>query len=1060
MTATISARFAEALADGGPHTRRDEPARLLGLEQEFAVRDGGGGVIDFGQVLARRPDAGRRLDPADPLAARRASGIVVTADGAEAEAAIPPLALRPGFTFALDRWAELARDEIAAVAPARSCITGYSTHLSVSVGAEPGHADRIARLFATTFAPALLSGDRSSGPADPGLFSRPRHERVEIGFPFLDGPALRAAALLAAGGVAACEAAVDGRIGADALPPAVQVRLVPSVHRYGWYLARDALAGDGRRLRTLAGRRVDAREHADLARGVAAATLGEHAGATDLAPLLGPPVAPVGTAAPAAPRELVALLGPRHRPDGLSLDAVAATWDFAVLRFGTPRTRSGFACVPRPDLAAFFERLDRGELDDLLLAFVDTPPGRRRLEHFAQTTAPGLFDEVRVGPNLTPPERDRAGTATRAFAARSSKRDAAVERLLGGDPADRPGCRPRHPWLLAAAGALGLAAAAGAWAFGGDGGSTASPETTTAAATGPVCGDGLEGPVYPWIRLTERCTPPPGDPTAVRYRVDTTALEVTAVDVASTPRGTAVCVCVDHARRSTDPVTGRPGLSTVLVATSGIPPGALVDLGIDGPGGPWSGRGVAGAEGYAVVEIPIDVPGRFRVERGRYFPGGDPAGPAVDLDLPGLFPDPEIDASDLSSRCDVQVMLDWLADETARKEREVGDAGEGGADAAARRAGEAVVEEAAGLLPIIEVLRGPGTDVSVAGPYSVVASGDRVDLTTPRGPLDLGWTPAGGFHGAWSTAGATPEVAARWFEALPCGAGQLAVGACTGAPGSGGSLPDGEWLVVGVAPRAAIPIGDPDRDWSLRVTVGTREYVAAPDGHGDVGLQATGAPTAARMFVRDDAALLVAPVADLGAIELGTVVEAAAELTVATAGGGQSERFPVGASATAPFGGVLTITPPPVSASAGDASAPAEAADPAQLIAEFVPQLYRALAEHDPDSFAFDHLDPAVVERYGAEQCRSYVTSREHEDGLEVEVRGVGEADIYEYVTDGVSTAVDDVYAVDLTMREAGETTDRTAHIGVGDHGDAHAAGEANPTWFTDCGEPLPPAGG
>lgn len=1018
MIATLSGRFGDAVG------RRSAPRAgvgLVGLEQEYAVRDAHGGRgVDFATVLACRPDAGRRLDPADPLASRRPTGIVLTADGAEAEVAAPPVPLRPGFTAEVDGWAALARSEVAGFVPAGTRVTGYSTHLSVSVG---GPVDEIARLFASTFAPALLLCARDAGAA--GLFARPRSGRVEIGLPFLEGPALRAAALLAAGGVAACAAAAEGVAGDDSLPPRVQARLVPSVHRYGWYVDRAAFrVGSRERLRTATGRRIRPRDHAGMAWDAATAALGDAAGPADLAGGAwlagGVPIGFDPPGPPVAPGELVALLSPRHRPAGLSVDAVAATWDFAVLRFATPGSRAAYACVPRDDLAPFFERLDRGALDALLLAYLAAPPGERRLEHHAQTGAPGLYDEVRIGPNLTPPERSPNGATVPGDEARRAKRDG----LAGGVVpvlAGRGGCRPRVRWYHGMGVGLGLVGAtAGGWVLLRDGGSTAGTPSVSAADAGALaCGEGLEGPDLAWSALTEPCAYAADRP---RYRLDLSALDVTAVEVSGDPGGASVCV--DHSRTSTDPITGRQGLSTILVALGGLPPGAVAELGVTGPGGPWTGRGVADADGRAVVEVPIDVAATFTFVEADYQPDGDLAGAWVGLDLDASIPGRVVDASDLSSRCDVEVMLAALEDGTGDPD-------------VTRAAAEAVVTESAGLLPVLGVLRHPGTDFSIGGAYTVAAADDHLAVTTPDGVLDLHRSGTSGYHGAWVTSGATPGAAARWFEALPCGPGQLALGACAGGDGP---LADGEWAAIAVAPDATLPVGDPAGSWTLRVTVGGREYVTESTDGGTARLRVAGGPSAARSFLRDDTALLLVPLSEVGGPGFGYRVE----LDV----GGDVETFPAaGADAGRVGYGRLDVVAPPGDE---DAAGGAREADPAEVVAAFLPRLFEALGEHG--GFAFDHLHPAAIDRYGADRCQAFVGSRDHPADLEVEVRSVGDPLAYRFELDGLSGTLPGAYPVELVLRTGGDEELRTVHVWLVERdGDPWF-----PLWLTDCGEPVP----
>jgi len=111
---------------------RPESRPVVGVEHEYEVRDGGGRLLDFRQVVDRLP-LGRRLDPGDPHAARGPWGGVVTADGAEAEVVTPPVPVAPGAPAAAVGWARRGRAFLEAALPAGTTLTGYSTHISVAV---------------------------------------------------------------------------------------------------------------------------------------------------------------------------------------------------------------------------------------------------------------------------------------------------------------------------------------------------------------------------------------------------------------------------------------------------------------------------------------------------------------------------------------------------------------------------------------------------------------------------------------------------------------------------------------------------------------------------------------------------------------------------------------------------------------------------------------------------------------------------------------------------------------------------------------------------------------
>ena len=110
-----------------------------------ARRTPGGGRARVPPLVRRRagglpdPAAGRRRTPALP-GPRRPEGpstplqVALTADGREAEIATPPLALERGAPAALDRLLAIERSRLAvAVAPSVDCLTGFSTHVNVSV---------------------------------------------------------------------------------------------------------------------------------------------------------------------------------------------------------------------------------------------------------------------------------------------------------------------------------------------------------------------------------------------------------------------------------------------------------------------------------------------------------------------------------------------------------------------------------------------------------------------------------------------------------------------------------------------------------------------------------------------------------------------------------------------------------------------------------------------------------------------------------------------------------------------------------------------------------------
>ena len=152
----------------------DAAGSLLGVEQEFTVRTHAGWPVDFGDLLPDLVGWGAdALDPSLPGARRCRSGAVLSADGREAEVAIPPVPVRPRFADDTAAWGRAARRELTELLPESFSLSGYSTHLSVSV--DDTRSPAVAGLYTRTFALGLmLLVDRATSP---GLIVRPRPGR-------------------------------------------------------------------------------------------------------------------------------------------------------------------------------------------------------------------------------------------------------------------------------------------------------------------------------------------------------------------------------------------------------------------------------------------------------------------------------------------------------------------------------------------------------------------------------------------------------------------------------------------------------------------------------------------------------------------------------------------------------------------------------------------------------------------------------------------------------------------------------------------------------------------
>lgn len=412
---------------------------LFGVEHEFRVLSDTGGV-DFREVIHDLALGQPNLDPADPNAYRLPSGAAVTCDGAEAEIALPPTPIGPGFAVEVAQRARVERAALLGRLPDGMRLEGCSTHLSVSL--PDVLTKRACQLYATTFAPALmLLMDRRESP---GLLVRPRPGREELGGEYIDGEPLVAAALFAVGSVRACRDAVAADDERRALPPQLSVRVEPALERFGWYVDRTAFGGDlyadGRSaaLRATDGQELTAQAHLEGCWEIAREALEGLAMPEELAvvgnivagvrPLpteraIDDPAAPPLSRAPLPPSPYGSALGARERPS-FEIAPVMVTWDLAVFMIlDRRRTRRAFAAVPGAHLGDFVGDLDSGGLDREIAAYLGGRPRGRRLESRAQTLVPGFFDELGPRLALLPPEFGPDGAPVAAMV--SQRRGAA-----------------------------------------------------------------------------------------------------------------------------------------------------------------------------------------------------------------------------------------------------------------------------------------------------------------------------------------------------------------------------------------------------------------------------------------------------------------------------------------------------------------------------------------------------------------------------------------------------------------------------------------------------------
>lgn len=91
-------------------------------------------------------------------------------------------------------------------------------------------------------------------------------------------------------------------------------------------------------------------------------------------------------------------------------------------------------------------------------------------------------------------------------------------------------------------------------------------------------------------------------------------------------------------------------------------------------------------------------------------------------------------------------------------------------------------------------------------------------------------------------------------------------------------------------------------------------------------------------------------------------------------------------------------------------------------------------------------LHPLVIQRYGADQCRTALAAEAADPTFALEATGVTGPGTWLYTADGASIAVHDVYTIAATVTAIGVVDQRFLHFGWVDGG---------LRWFADCGTPI-----
>ena len=118
---------------------------------------------------------------------------------------------------------------------------------------------------------------------------------------------------------------------------------------------------------------------------------------------------------------------------------------------------------------------------------------------------------------------------------------------------------------------------------------------------------------------------------------------------------------------------------------------------------------------------------------------------------------------------------------------------------------------------------------------------------------------------------------------------------------------------------------------------------------------------------------------------------------------------------------------------------------PKSEVKKFLNELDAAVRSGDVD-LRLARLNPAVIARYGEQQCRDFLAGQQDATRRD-RVKKVGKPESYEYASDKQSATVADALPVQVRATIKGKKGDRNIHL-------ARVNGQL--TYFIDCGQPLP----
>ena len=270
-----------------------------------------------------------------------------------------------------------------------------------------------------------------------------------------------------------------------------------------------------------------------------------------------------------------------------------------------------------------------------------------------------------------------------------------------------------------------------------------------------------------------------------------------------------------------------------------------------------------------------------------------------------------------------------------------------------------------------------------------------------------------------STDAAMPYSWAPLFlhSVFPCGVGQVAFTVC---PAQDAQSDTGAFVVASMEFQTPVPPTPGADAPTIALSAGGHTWTLAP-AQGAWTLQSD-QPTTARAIIYGGSVTFAIPQSEVGTDGF----------TYSVTRSGQAPAFGV-----LPMTGVLRT--PPVLASGGPA--PATTVPPApEDLAGFVDQLSASIAAGD-GGYAFDRLDPLVLQVFGADACHQNLGKPKA--GFSLKYVATGERKAFTWsVPDGRSFTIADAQYATARVTDKGSTKDAEVHFSVID-GRYH--------WFTYC---------